>query len=232
MNLKNKVVLITGSSDGLGRSLAIKLAKAGAKIALVSRSETKLKEAKKIIGDLAEYFICDIGEPDQIERAVGAIVKKFKTIDILINNAGIWLQGATEAVDPEKIKSVFQANILGLIYMTRAVLPILKKRPEAIIFNVISNSGLEPSGDWGIYAGTKFAARGFSESLRLELAGTNIKVMAFYPGGMDTDLFVKAGADKRHEPWMMKKDEVGEIIEFMLTRPKDITIHAVEVTKA
>jgi NADP-dependent 3-hydroxy acid dehydrogenase YdfG len=232
MELKNKVVVITGASDGLGRSLAIRLAKAGAKIALVSRSETKLNEVKKVIGAFAEYFVCDIGQPDQVETTVKAVVKKFKTIDILVNNAGIWLQGSTEAIEPDKISAVFQANVLGLVYMTRAVLPLLKKRPEAIIFNVISNSGLEPSGDWGIYVGSKFAARGFSESLRLELSGTKVKVMAFYPGGMDTDLFVKAGVDKRHEPWMMKKDDVTEIIEFMLTRPKDITIHAVEVTKA
>lgn len=232
MNLNNKVVLITGASDGLGRSVAIKLSQQGAKIALVSRSENKLKEVKNEIGKAAEYFVCDIGQPDQVETTVKAVVKKFGTIDVLINNAGIWLQGKTDEADPGKIKAIFQANSLGLIYMVRAALPILKKRKEALIYNVISNAGLDPGQDWGIYVGSKFAARGFAESLRLELAETKIKVMSLYPGGIDTDLFIKAGNQLKNEPWMMKKEDVVDIIEFMLTRPQDITIHALEVTKA
>ncbi|KKW10184.1 MAG: D-beta-hydroxybutyrate dehydrogenase, partial [Microgenomates group bacterium GW2011_GWC1_49_7] len=85
--------------------------------------------------------------------------------------------------------------------------------------------------DWGIYVSSKFAARGFTQSLRLELAKTNIKVMALYPGGMNTDLFIKAGNQNKNEPWMMDKEDVVEIILFMLTRPKDMVIHELVVRK-
>jgi len=231
MDLKNKVVIITGASDGLGRSLAIKIAENGAKVALVSRSEEKLKAVKKEIGSAGEYFVCDIGQPNQVKTTVKTIVEKFGSIDILVNNAGIWLQGKTEEVNQEKIQAVYNANILGLIYMTQAVLPILKTRSEATIFNVVSDSGIDPAADWGIYVGSKFAARGFTQSLRLELADTNIKVMAIFPGGMDTDLFVKAGNQLKNEPWMMNREEVAEVILFMLTRPKNIVIQELLVRK-
>lgn len=231
MNLKNKVVLITGASDGLGYSLAIKLAKEGAKIALVARSETKLKLVKEKIGNQAEYFVCDISQPSQIKTAIFKIQKKFKTIDVLVNCAGIWLQGPTDQTSPEKIVAMFQANTLGLINLTSLVLPILKTRPEAIIFNIISDSGIDPSPDWSAYVGSKFAVRGFTDSLKLELKNTNIKVMNLYPGGMNTDLFIKAGNQFHNEPWMMDKEDVANIIIFMLTQPQDIVINDLVVRK-
>ena len=231
MNLKNKVVLVTGSSDGLGRSLAIKLAKEGAKIALVARSEDKLKEVKEIIGKQAEYFICDISQPDQIKTTIAKIQKKFKSIDALINCAGVWLQGPTDQTSPEKIVAMFQANTLGLINLTSLILPILKTRPEAMILNVISDSGIDPNPNWGAYVGSKFAVKGFTDSLKLELKNTNIKVMAIYPGGMNTDLFFKAGNQYHHEPWMMNKEDVTDVIIFMLTRPQDVVINDLVVRK-
>lgn len=231
MNLKNKVVLVTGASDGLGRSLAIKLANNGAKIALIARSEDKLKQVKEKIGKQVEYFICDIGNPDQIKTAITKIQKKFKSIDVLINCAGIWLQGPTDQTTPEKIVAMFQVNTLGLINLTSLVLPILKTRPNAAIFNVISDSGIDPSPDWSAYVGSKFAVRGFTDSLKLELKNTNVKVMNLYPGGMNTDLFIKAGNQFHNEPWMMNKEDVADIIIFMLTRPQDIVINDLVVRK-
>lgn len=231
MDLKSKVVLVTGASDGLGRSLAIKLAKNGAKIALVARSEDKLKQIKEKIGNQADYFVCDISKPNQIKTTITKIQKKFKSIDVLVNCAGIWLEGATDQADPKKIQAMFNTNTLGPIYLTGAVLPFLKTRPEATIFNVISDSGLDPSPDWGIYVASKFAMRGFTDSLKLELKNTNIKVMNLYPGGMNTELFVKAGNKHFNEPWMMDKEDVADIIIFMLTRPKDVVINDLVVRK-
>ncbi len=234
MNLKNKIVVITGASQGLGKSLAIKLSKQGAKIALLARSEDKLKKTKKTIQSfkgIAEVFVCNISKPDQIKSTVQSILKKFKAIDILINNAGIWLEGSTEKSDPEKINTMFQANTLGAIYLTSAVIPCLKKQPQATILNVISVAGVEPSKDWSIYTASKYAMRGFTDSLKQEMQGTNIKVIGFYPGGMNTNLFINAGRQAKNEPWMMKKQQIADILIFLLTQPKDIVIDHLEVRK-
>jgi len=234
MNLKNKVVVITGASQGLGKSLAIKLSKQGAKIALLARSEDKLKKTKKTIQSfkgIAEVFVCDISKSDQIKSTVQSILKKFKAIDILVNNAGIWLEGSTEKSKPKEIEIMFQANTLGAIYLTGAVMPYLKKQPQATILNIISVGGVEPSKDWPIYTSSKYAMRGFTDSLKQEMQKTNIKVMGFYPGGMNTNIFINAGKDAKNEPWMMNKEDIVEILIFMLTQPKDIVIDHLEVRK-
>jgi len=234
MNLKNKLVVITGASQGLGESLAYKLAQQGANLALLSRSRTKLKQVKAKLQSFkvkTEIFPCDISQPDQVKFITKAILKKFKTIDVLINNAGIWLEGSTEKSDPEKINTMFQANTLGAIYLTAAVIPHLKTRRQATILNVISVAGVEPSKDWSIYTASKYAMRGFTDSLKQEMQRTNVKVIGFYPGGMNTNLFINAGRQAKNEPWMMKKQQVADILIFLLTQPKDIVIDHLEVRK-
>jgi len=234
MNLKNKLVVITGASQGLGESLAYKLAQQGANLALLSRSTAKLKQVKAKLQSFkvkTEIFPCDISQPDQVKFITKAILKKFKTIDVLINNAGIWLEGSTEKSDPEKINTMFQANTLGAIYLTAAVIPHLKTRRQATILNVISVAGVEPSKDWSIYTASKYAMRGFTDSLKQEMQRTNVKVIGFYPGGMNTNLFINAGRQAKNEPWMMKKQQVADILIFLLTQPKDIVIDHLEVRK-
>lgn len=232
--LKNSVVLITGASSGLGKAIALRLAREKVKLALVARNESELKkvalECRKL-GSSAEYFLCDIRDPAAVDKTVDVILKRLGTVDVLVNNAGIWLEGPTTAAPHVKIKDLFETNTMGHIYMTQAVLPFMKKKKSGQILNVISDAGLNPDANWGIYAGTKYAMRGFTDSLKLELAGTGIKVMGFYPGGMDTELFVKSGSNERHEPWMMNPDYIADIIAFMLMQPDDVVMDQVKVKK-
>ncbi|MDE2589932.1 MAG: SDR family oxidoreductase [Patescibacteria group bacterium] len=240
MTLQNKVVIITGASQGLGKTLAEKLAKEGARVMLVARSVNKLK---KITSDLqkqhlhAQFFACDITDRTHITKTVESILQQEKTIDILINNAGIWTDNEIEKTHPERRKEAFDTNALGTIEFTQAVLPYFKEKNSGYIFTVISTSGISDSiaSDstfWQSYAATKWALTGFTNALRNELAKTHIKVTGFFPGGIDTNLYENAGKPEAHnQAWMMKAEDITDIIIFALTRPSDVVLDKIVVTK-
>ena len=234
MNLENRTCIITGSSSGLGESIAKKLAGLKADIWLLARSEENLERVANDIrksGGKANFVICDISSNESIDKAVLQIKEKTKSVDVLINNSGKWLQGSTVSSSKEDIKEVFDVNTLGTIFMTQAVLPLMESVDEAHILNVVSAAGVEPSGDWPIYTASKYAVRGFTDSLKAELAATNIKVSGFYPEGINTSLFTNAGLGLENQPWMMDKEAVADIICYILQQPKDIAISHIEVRK-
>lgn len=235
-SLKNKVTIITGASYGLGKAIALKLAPEGAKLALVARTETELKKAKEEVTNLGascQYYLCDVRDATAIEGTVQKILKDFGTIDILMNNAGVYFEEPTATMTVERIDAQFATNTLGTVYMTKYVLPTLTHHNTGQIFNVVSIAGVETNGEWGIYAATKHAITGFTESLRKELTKTNIKVMAIYPEAIDTHIFQSAGYYQYgpHEPWMMDPDNVADIVVFMLKQPDDVVMGHVEIRK-
>lgn len=237
MKLENKVIVITGGSHGLGEVLAYKVAKEGAIVVLLARNKGPLEKVKKKIqddGGKAEYFVVDIRNLESIKKAVKEVMDKFKTVDILVNNAGVWTDEEIERKRPEQAKDALDTNVLGNIWMTKEILPIMKEKNSGYIFNVISTSGL-PDWDntlWQTYGATKWAMSGYSKALTDSLRNTKIKVTSFYPGGMDTNIFDAAGAAISHnEPWMMKIEDVVDIMVFALTRPDDVLMERIAVTK-
>lgn len=240
MSIKNKVVVITGASSGLGAALVEKVAADGAKVALVSRSKEKLEKVKQAIGSAggeAEVFVCDIRDFSQVQKTVEDIIFHFGKIDILVNNAGIWTDDELEKERPELRKEAFETNALGNIQFTDEVLPYFIKKNSGYIFNVISTSGVAdiPAGDnknWQTYGATKWAMTGFTKTLMDKLQGTKIKVTGFFPGGFESDLYESAGRQNPHnQPWMMKTEDVVDIIVFALTRPSDVLMERIIVTK-
>lgn len=235
-SLQGKVIVITGASFGLGKAIALKLAPEGTNLALIARNETELLKVKQKatqLGATCQYYLCDIRDAAAVEKTVAEILKYFGTIDILINNAGVYYEEPTATMTVERIDAQFATNTLGTVYMTKYVLPTLTHHNTGQIFNVVSIAGVETNGEWGIYAGTKHAVRGFTESLRKELVKTKIKVMAIYPEGIDTHIFQAAGYHQYgpHESWMMNPDDIADIVVFMLKRPNDIAMGHVEIRK-
>ncbi|HRN70893.1 MAG TPA: SDR family oxidoreductase [Candidatus Woesebacteria bacterium] len=235
MNLSNQVVVITGASDGLGKALALRLMKEQVKLALLARSEDKLKLLQEEIvsqGGQAEYVVCDITQVEQIQNAVSQVKEQFGTIDILVNNAGIWTAGTLEQHSVEKIKQLFTTNTLGTIFTTKEVLPLMKEHKSGQILNVISVAGIEEVASYGlVYVATKHALQGFTDTLKQELQGSAIKVMGFYPGGMATNIFQAAGISAVDSNQMMKVEDIAEILTFVLKQPKDVVIDHFEVRK-
>jgi len=213
--------------------LSQKLAKLGAKVALVARTEKLLKEVSDSIkkaGGQSEYFVCDITLQKQVNETVEAVVKSFGTIDILFNGAGIWTTDEFEKERPELIEQSFKVNSIAPIYLTKAVLPIMKKKNAGHIFNVVSKAGLDipENKDWPTYTATKWAMTGYTRALKQALGGTKIKVTGFFPGGFESNIFETAGEKKAHnQPWMMRTSDVAETIVYTLNTPDDLWINSI-----
>lgn len=240
MKLKEKVVIITGASSGLGEALAYSVTNEGGISLLVARSKEKLEKVNtKIVKNngKAEIFVCDIRDPKQIQTTVKKIFDTYKKVDILVNNAGIWTDESIEKSNPSVRKNALDTNTYGNIEFTYAVLPFFRKEKSGYIFNVISTAGdsMSPSSNnnlWKTYGASKWAMTGFTKSLIDELKDTKIKVTSFHPGGFNSDLYENAGRPNPHnQPWMMKTQDIADIIIFTLTRPDDVLMERIVVTK-
>jgi len=236
-NLENKIIVITGASQGLGKALSIEIGKLGGKVIMIARTKKLLNEIKNNIienGGEAEYFICDVTEFKQVKKTTEKIIEKFGNIDILVNGAGIWTSDEFEESNPELIEKAFKVNSIGPIYMTKSVLPGMKRNNSGHILNVISKAGLDidENGDWPTYTATKWALTGYTKALRYQLKETKIKVSAIYPGGFESNIFETAGEEEAHnQPWMMKTSEVVEAILYILNQPEELFIGSIELSK-
>lgn len=217
MDLKNKVIVITGASKGLGRSLAIILAGEGAKLALAANDEQGLEELKKDIG--GEVFPVDITDENQVKKLAEFAVGKFVRIDIWINNAGVWLPHVSiEEMDMGRVHDLFGVNVFGGMYGSREALKQMRKQKAGVILNVISTAALDVEYDLSGYVASKFALNGFTKSLRYETEQKDIKVLSVFPGGMKTSIFDEAKPSNYDE--FMNPDDVAKKIVDNLKKDK------------
>ena len=231
--LAGKKALVTGSTDGLGRKIVLELARREANIIVHGRDRKKADSiVKELIGihpgGKYEAIVCDLNKSGSIESAFSGI----KNLDILINNAGAWLEGNTADAKPEKIIELVNVNLGAPLLITRTLLPVLQKSQFGQILNVVSIAGVEiPAGYYHtIYSATKFGLQAFSEALEKEYDNKQLRIMGYYPGGMETNLFKKAGNDyQKHEPWMFDPQESVEAIMFMLTRDPKLNVKRMDL---
>lgn len=233
MILKNKTAIVTGASDGLGKEVALKLAGVGINVALVARNKEKLEEVKKQIkGVRAGTYPCDVKDLSQIKTTVKKIIEDFKSVDILLNIAGIWQKKMpVEEIDEQVINNVIATNLTGLIHITRLVIPFLKKQTQASIINISSMTGVKFPPGQSVYAATKWGVRGFTEVIREDLRGTSIKVAGVYQAGVKTKMFFKTGEKFKegvYEQFMEPKD-LANVIVFILSQPPHIWLEEVRV---
>ncbi len=172
MELRGKTFVITGASDGIGRAVSIKLAKHGVNLALIARSRSGLqvtkRQCKKSKDQSIEIFPCDLRQTKKLAQTVRGIAHQFKTIDGLINVAGIWQKLAPlEKIPASEVNNVILTNLTSLIHCTRLFLPHLKKRTAAIIINVSSKSGVVAQQGQSVYTASKYGVRGFTEVLKV-----------------------------------------------------------------
>ncbi|MDD5068186.1 MAG: SDR family NAD(P)-dependent oxidoreductase [Candidatus Pacebacteria bacterium] len=186
--MKDKVVVITGGSRGFGRALAEVFIARGAKVIISSRDKKELEETADEIK--ATSVVADVTKEKEILNLRDEAVKRFGKIDYWINNAGIWFCFSTiEELDIPKVHDLMEVNLFGTMYGSRAALIQMKDQGFGTIVNIISVSGLRGRAKSSGYAATKYAVRGFTESLREACKETPIKVIAVYPGGMKTEIF-------------------------------------------
>src|SRR3989344_325886 len=190
MNLKNKVVVITGSTCGLGKALASEFISEQAKVVINGHSVKKLREVSEEIG--AVSCAGDVTKESDMQKLANFVVKKFGKIDIWINNAGANMPHSTiEKIDAKLAHKVMEVNFFGTFYGSRSAMKVMKKQKNGTIVNIISIRSLIPSPISVAYSSSKWAVRGLTEALRMILKPDHISVLAVHPTGMKTNLFGK-----------------------------------------
>ncbi|MBS1683689.1 MAG: SDR family NAD(P)-dependent oxidoreductase [Bacteroidetes bacterium] len=189
-SFKDKIVVITGGASGMGRSLAVQLAAEGATVLISDINESGLAGTRDLIGaGRCQIYKVDVGNRHEVYAFAKEVLDKYGYIDVLINNAGIAIGEARLMEIPlEDFERLININLWGVIHHTRAFLDVILTRPEAAIANTSSVFGLMGIPTQIPYCVSKFAVRGFSDSLRLELSDTNVAVTCIHPGGIDTNI--------------------------------------------
>lgn len=197
MKTGNKVWVVTGAGNGIGRELVLQLLKRGGRVAAVDRDPDALQktmtEAGRPVHNLS-VFTCDIGDRIAVEKMVSEIITRFGRVDGLINNAGI-IQPFVRIKDlnyPD-IERVMSVNFYGTLYMTKTLLPILMRQPEAHVVNISSMGGFLPVPGQAIYGASKAAVKLLTEALYAELANTHVHVTVVFPGAVDTEITRHSG---------------------------------------
>ncbi|GCE24946.1 short-chain dehydrogenase [Dictyobacter alpinus] len=216
------VAVITGAGSGIGRALALNLAARGCILALADKNARGLEETEQMLSSTTAStcttYVLDVGDNSAIEQFAADVVQQYGKVALLINNAGVALGGTVEQVTLEQIEWLFQINFWGMVYGVKAFLPILKQQPDAHIVNLSSVFGLFAVPGQAAYSASKFAVRGFTETLRQELAGTTVKVSSVHPGGIKTNIARNA----RFGTMTEKEMDRGRIyFERVLTLPPE-----------
>lgn len=216
----NKTILITGGSDGLGKAIAKKLSNNN-NVIIISNNEERLKKSSDEIA--CDYFLCDVTKYNEVSLTIDSILKKYGHIDVLINNAGVWLAGDITECDDDKISNCIDVNTKGPIYMTKAVLPSMYESGNGLIINVCSQASFDTDDFSPVYNASKWAMRGFNRSIQKDVSKKKIKVTGVYPGFMQTDIFKKAGNDYDTSTGL-EVEKVANIIEFIINCDDDVII--------
>ena len=214
-------VLITGGSDGIGKLTAEKLLEAGYKVTILSHDAAKTEAAAKSLG--CQFVVADVADGGLASKAVAEAEELNGSVDILINNAGVWLSRPIDEVTPEEMKHVIEVNTLGTMYYTQAVTVGMKQRGGGRIINVNSQAGIYTHAKRSVYHASKWAITGFTKALQEELREFGIAVTGFYPGAMNTQLFAKAH-DMKDRSEALDPHAAADALLYLCNLPGDIDI--------
>lgn len=237
MNIGGKTIIVTGASEGIGKEIALALARRGANIALVARSREHLLQVLSEVGAQgstnSRVYVCDVAKLADIQTTVKQIIADYGTdLIALVNNAGIWQKLAPlEDISDQELTSVLEIDLAGVIRFTRELLPHFKTLSDSAIINISSRSGISAQAGQSVYTAAKWGVKGFTQVLKEDLKELPIHVAGVYQGGTNTDMFHKAG-----ENWPQDKlktfipaSDLGEVVSYMLALPKQIWLSEIHV---
>ncbi|GBD07602.1 NADP-dependent 3-hydroxy acid dehydrogenase YdfG [bacterium HR21] len=234
--LAGKTVLITGASSGIGAACAEKFAEAGARLLLLARRRERLEalahELHSRFSASCHLLVCDVRDRHQVEDTLGSLPPAWADIDILVNNAGL-ARGLAPLHEGsyDDWEEMIDTNLKGLLAVTRAVLPRMVARRSGMIINIASIAGREVYPNGNVYCATKHAVRALSEALRIDLNGTNIRVVNIDPGLVETEFSLvrfRGDAERARKVYEglqpLTAHDVAELVLFCATRPPHVVI--------
>ncbi|UUZ87147.1 SDR family oxidoreductase [Paenibacillus sp. P26] len=235
--IKNKVIVITGASGGMGEATALLLAERGAKVVLGARRLDRLEALATRIaneGGEAAYAVTDVKRRDNLSALVNLACERFGKLDVLINNAGVMPISPLDALRVEDWEAMIDVNIKGVLYGIAATLPFFRKQGSGHFVNIASTATYRIVPNMSVYAGTKFAVRAISEGLRQE-AGDKLRVTIISPGATRTN-FAESMTDpdmkaklEEYRDIGMPPDAIARAIAFAIEQPSDVDVSEVVV---
>ncbi len=236
-NIKNKVVVITGASSGMGEASAKHLAQLGATVVLGARRSEKIEKLAKDIqesGGKALAIATDITKRDQVKKLVDSAVEKFGRVDVILNNAGIMPLSPMDRLNVDEWDQMVDVNIKGVLNGIAAALPHMKSQKSGHIINTSSVAGHKIFGGSAVYSATKFAVRALSEGLRMEVKPYNIRTTIVCPGAVKTELLehiTEADIQQANKDYVgavgISPDSFARVVAFAISQPEDVDINEI-----
>jgi len=241
-SLRGKIVLITGASSGIGRASALAFAREGTKLLLCARRLDRLEAlAPELLAAGAESvhtFALDVADRKAVESTIASLPAEWHSVEVLLNNAGL-SRGLVKLQDqnPDDWDEMVSTNVLGLLYVTRAIVPGMVQRGSGHILSLGSTAGHMTYPNGAVYCATKSAEKAISEGLKLDLMGTPVRVTSIDPGMVETEFSQvrfrgdEAKAAKVYENIIsLSADDIADAILWAATRPAHVNIHTILLT--
>jgi NADP-dependent 3-hydroxy acid dehydrogenase YdfG len=235
--LDGKVAVITGASSGIGEATAEALAAEGASVVVAARREERLSDLVERIngnGGKALSVECDVTDEEQAHELIQKAKDELGQVDILVNNAGVMQLSKIEKGLSDEWRTMFEVNVLGLLYVTDATVQVMKEQGSGHLINISSVAGRKSGPFRGAYSGTKFAVNAISEALRVELLEDNIRVTMVEPGAVETELAGHITDEEAREGMqsvlsgdILQPEDIAGAIAYCAVQPERVSVNAI-----
>jgi len=236
-SLSGKTAVVTGASRGIGAAIATSLASAGARVALLARSESSIAALAAKIGNGAFSVVCDVTDPKSVENAAATVRKAFGGApDIVVNNAGMFQIKPLAEIEPDEFLATIQTGVVAAFLLVRQFLPAMYERKSGDIVTIGSSADRTAFAGNGAYAASKFGSRALHEVLRAESRGTGVRTTLLSPSSVDTSLwqdikFLGSEAPPNRSN-MIQASSVADAVLFAVTQPPEVTIEELRMSRS
>jgi len=233
-HLENKAAIVTGGTRGIGRAIATRLLAEGARVAICGTRQESVDDALEFLAPKERVFgmVADVSKLEDVRRFFGAVLQRFGSVHILVNNAGAGVFRSVADLTPEEWQRMIGVNLTGAYYCCHEILPIFSQVDGGDVVNIGSLAGKNAFAGGAAYNASKFGLNGFSEAMMLDYRSQGVRVSTIMPGSVDTEFGRNPSGSSRYDgsdSWKIAPDDIAEIVVTVLLMPRRTTISRIEV---